>query len=168
RPRGSSPAEGSPAVIPDSESAPRTCLLSSTLIRGIMVHHCPTRRVYKKDTCLRIDLCMGTKRTLIDTNETSPPPYKGELRASEFSHGPGLTPRGLEGSEFGPAEGGRYWGKPPPPTAADLGERRHPRTARVRRVTRWARGGGMSTYGDATRAGLSSLIVLDRSMISVI
>src|SRR6185295_8791168 len=57
RPRGSSPAEGSPAVIPDSESAPRTCLLSSTLIRGIMVHHCPTRRVYKKDTCLRIDLC---------------------------------------------------------------------------------------------------------------
>ena len=48
-----------------------------------MVHHCPTRRVYKKDTCLRIDLCMGTKRTLIDTNETSHPPYKGELRSSE-------------------------------------------------------------------------------------
>src|SRR6185295_9157999 len=82
RPRGSSPAEGSPAVIPDSESAPRTCLLSSTLIRGIMVHHCPTRRVYKKDTCLRIDLCTGTKRTLIDTNETSHPPYRGELRTN--------------------------------------------------------------------------------------
>jgi ribosomal protein L31 len=25
---------------------------------------------------------MGTKRTLIDTNETSHPPYKGELRAN--------------------------------------------------------------------------------------
>ena len=70
------------AVIPDSESAPRTCLLSSTLIRGMLVHHCPTRRVYKKDTCLRIDLCTGTKRTLIDTNETSHPPYKGELRTN--------------------------------------------------------------------------------------
>src|SRR4029078_6306600 len=89
RPRGSSPAEGSPAVIPDSESAPRTCLLSSTLIRGIMVHHCPTRRVYKKDTCLRIDLCTGTKRTLIDTNETSHPPYRGELRARRsLNHDP--------------------------------------------------------------------------------
>ena len=44
-----------------------------------MVHHCPTRRVYKKDTCLRIDLCTGTKRTLIDTNETSHPPYRGNF-----------------------------------------------------------------------------------------
>jgi hypothetical protein len=94
------------------------------------------------------------------------PPQRDD--ASEFSHGPGLTPRGLEGPEFGPAEGGRYWGKPPPPTAADLGERRYRRAARVRRVTRWARGGGMSTGGDATLAGLSSLIVLDRSMILVI
>jgi len=27
-------------------------------------------------------LCTGTKRTLIDTNETSHPPYRGELRSS--------------------------------------------------------------------------------------
>ena len=49
----------------------------------MLVYHCPTRRVYKKDTCLRIDLCMGTKRTLIDINETSHRPYRGESRFIE-------------------------------------------------------------------------------------
>ena len=69
-------------MTPGSESAPRTCLLYSTPTNSISVYHCLTRRVYKKDTCLHLELRLSRKRTLINTNESSDPPYKGELRAS--------------------------------------------------------------------------------------
>ena len=69
-------------MTPGSESAPRTCLLYSTPTNSISVYHCLTRRVYKKDTCLHLELRLSRKRTLINTNESSDPPYKGELRPS--------------------------------------------------------------------------------------
>jgi len=52
-----------------------------------LVHHCLTRRTYKKDTCLRFSYVWAPKHTLINTKQSSCPPYKGELRSSHLWDG---------------------------------------------------------------------------------
>src|SRR6185436_4778458 len=81
RPRGSSPATGSPAVTPDSAPAPRTCLLHSTLSDEIAGNKNTTRRTNPSDTCLHTQLPMGAEHQLIDGKDNSDPPYQGELRS---------------------------------------------------------------------------------------
>ena len=76
RPGGSFPATGSPAATPDSESAIRRCLVSSTLASDISIYHCLTRRTFQKDTCLHTELRPSTKPPLIFTNKNSDPHYK--------------------------------------------------------------------------------------------
>src|SRR4029077_18278597 len=74
RPRGSSPATGSPAVTPDSAPAPRTCLLHSTLSDEIAGNKNTTRRTNPSDTCLHTQLPMGAEHQLIDGKDNSDPP----------------------------------------------------------------------------------------------